>query len=74
MKFGDVSGKFETWYAILTKPREGFSFDKSFALISYIDLAMREECGPPDVLLWTREKLRALKDRIISNIKKKMDK
>ena len=73
-KFAEVSTNWETFYAKLTKTRDGFSFDKSCSLISYIDTAMREECGPPEDNVWTREKLRALKDRIISNIKKKMDK
>ena len=74
IKFGDVSDVWTTWYERLTKPKLGFSFNQSTSLISYIDAAMREECGPPENnVLWTREKLRDLKDRIISDIKKKFD-
>ena len=73
MKFGDVSDKWITWYERLTKTKLGFSFDPCTALISYIDSAMREECGPPENnVLWTRERLRALKDSIISKIKGKL--
>ena len=73
IKFWDVSTNWTTWYERLTKPRLGFSFDKSSSLVSYIDAAMEEEFGPPENnILWTRENLRSLKDRIVSNIKKKM--
>ena len=75
MKFWDISDNWNTWYERLTKTKLGFSFDQSTALISYIDVAMKEECGPPENnVLWTREKLRDLKDRIISDIKSKMKK
>ena len=74
MKFSNVSDNWNTWYERLTKTKLGFSFDQSTALISYIDAAMREEFGPPENnVLWTREKLRDLKDRIISQIEKKID-
>ena len=75
IKFGDVTDKWTTWYERLTKPRLGFSFDQSTPIIGYIDGAMRDECGDPkDNPLWTREKLRDLRDRIISDIKSKMKK
>lgn len=73
MKFGEVSDNWVTWYERLTKTRLGFSFNQSCALISYIDTAMREEYGPPENnVFWTRERLRALKDKIISEIGKKL--
>ena len=73
MKFEDVSDNWITWYERLRKPRLGFSFNLSTSLISYIDTAMREECGPPEGNgLWTREKLRSLKDQIINDIQSKM--
>ena len=75
MKFLDVSDKWITWYDRLTKTKLGFSFDRSTALITYIDAAMEEEFGPPENnVLWTREHLRDLKERIISDIKSKMKK
>ena len=72
-KFSKVSTNWDTFYAKLTKTREGFSFDKSCNLISYIDRAMREEHGPPEDNVWTRQKLRDLKDRIIRDIKEKLE-
>ena len=72
-KFAEVSTNWDTFYAKLTKTRDGFSFDKSCSLISYIDTAMREECGPPEDNVWTRQKLRDLKDRIIREIEAKLE-
>ena len=69
MKFADISPNWITWYERLRKPRLGFSFNPSTSLISYIDTEMSQECGPPENnVSWTRERLRALKDRIISKI------
>ena len=73
MKFEDVSDNWITWYDRLTKPRLGFSFNPGTSLISYIDTALTKECGPPESnVLWTREKLRSLKDEIIDDIQSKL--
>ena len=72
-KFAEVSTNWDTFYAKLTKARDGFSFDKSCSLISYIDTAMREKYGPPEDNMWTRQKLRDLKDRIIREIEAKLE-
>ena len=72
-KFAEVSANWLQWYERLTKPINGFSFDKSCALISYIDRAMREVYGPPEDIVWTRQMLRDLKDRIIREIEAKLE-
>ena len=72
-KFSKVSTNWKTFFEKLTKTRDGFSFDKSCNLISYIDSAMREEHGAPEDNVWTRQKLRDLKDRIIREIEAKLE-
>ena len=72
-KFAEVSSNWHQWYERLTKTVNGFSFDKSCALISYIDRAMREVYGPPEDIVWTRQMLRDLKDRIIREIEAKLE-
>ena len=75
IKFGDVSDNWITWYERLTKAKHGFSFNTRISLIGYIDTAMYDEHGDPeDNPLWTREKLREMKDIIISDIEKKLNK
>ena len=73
-KFAEVSSNWHQWYERLTKTIHGFTFDKSCALISYIDRAMREAYGAPENnVLWTRQKLRDLKERIIREIETKLE-
>ena len=73
IKFGDASDKWTMWYERLTKSKQGFSFDRSIPIIGYIDAAMKDKFGDPeDNPLWTWKNLRDIKERIISDIERKL--
>ena len=72
-KFGEASDKWTMWYERLTKPIKGFSFDRSIPVIGYIDAAMRDKFGDPEENpLWTLKNLSDIKERIISDIERKI--
>ena len=71
--FKNISEKFDTYWEKLTKPRNGFSFDKKKkAIISYIDDEMMIRRGLPDRVQWTREFLRSIEADIVTKIRDKM--